>query len=79
MCDSFYGLIERILEPDALAIPVAHDGGRKWISNSARHYLFPAYIEVSDNLFSNGILSTQGKDIILKEMKEEGGDELPFY
>ena len=34
------------------------------------------YFQHTEN---NGIPSTQGKDIILKEMKEEGGDELPFY
>ena len=28
---------------------------------------------------SKGILSTKGMEIILKEMKEEGGEGLPFY
>jgi hypothetical protein len=34
------------------------------------------YFQHTEN---QGVLSTQGKDIILKEMKVEGGDEPPFY
>ena len=34
------------------------------------------YFQHTEN---NGILSTQGKDIILKEMKDEGTEDLPFY
>lgn len=78
MRDTFHGLIKVVLKlepkPDALAIPVAHDWSIKRLPHSARYHLFPAHREVLKFLCSNGILSTQGKEIILKEMKEEDGD-----
>ena len=86
MRDSLYGFIEGALElecdafSDALAILAAHQGYRGYlVSDTARHHLLPAHRKVSPPSFSNGILSTRGKEIILKEMKEEGGEELPFY
>ena len=80
MCDSFYGSFEIALEwacssySYALEISTSYKRYRcDLISYSAWYHLFPAYLKVTIFWCSNGILSAKGMDIILKEMKEEGG------